>query len=635
MVDEKEIAEELSRCQADPIVREAIEKLNQELPSDLLYHSAKHTADVLHDAMLYALEDGLEQAERELLAIAAAFHDVGFIRQRKDNEALAAELATCSMRAAARFSAQQIELVERMILDTRLVATSAGLRQLRTTPLSGYLLDADLSNLGRRDFFEKGELYRRELALPPETFLKMAFELLKAHEWHTDAARRLRQKMKEENLSKLTKLIENQISFERHSEERGLSTERLAFLAQVPLVLNASLAQREVISVTLEEVRKRLKAEAATIFLRETSGRELIFWALSGANDQKLDGLRIPTERGIVGWVIQHREAAMVSDVKSDPRFFSEVDKHVGFSTKNMICAPLIVRGQECIGAVQALNCVERDFSPEDMRFLSNFAQHIALALENARLHELSKRQREKLEILDRRKNDMIQIISHEFRTPLNVVQNCADLIVSGLLKDPQTLQSMGATLKHGVDRLNRLVTAVRDVSLVSESSLVVKKEFVTVSDLLQPVLEGLSDAIAKRQLNFTWQGEKSSATLETDIGLMQVVLRNLLANAIRFTADGGSIGLTIERKLGQLCFSIWDKGIGIPDHEREAIFEKFYEIVPAREHSSGEFEFRSSGLGLGLATSRQILLALGASLHVDSKEGQGSNFSFCVPVVS
>ncbi|MBX7145596.1 MAG: GAF domain-containing protein [Oligoflexia bacterium] len=633
MVDEERIQAELARCKAEPLVREALERLEKELPGDLLYHSPNHTVDVLHDAMLYAIEDGLKSAERELLGIAAAFHDLGFIKQRKDNEVWAAQLASSMMDAAGRFSREQIELVSRMILDTRLVATSAGLRQLRTTPLSGYLLDADLSNLGRTDFFEKGELYRRELNMAPESFLKMAFDLLNSHEWHTAAARRLRQSMKEENIKRLRKLLENQISFERHSEERNANNDRLAFLAQVPLLLNASLEPREVMAVALEEVRRRLQAEAGTIFLCEPDSRELVFWALSGDGGGKLEGLRIPADRGVVGWVITHRQAAMVADVKSDPRFFSEVDRHAGFTTRNMLCAPLMVRGSECIGAVQALNRVDGEFTADDMRFLSNFAQHIALALDNARLHQLSRKQKEKLEILDRRKNDVIQMISHEFRTPLNVIQNCADLIVSGILNDPKALQSMGDTLQSGVNRLNRLVAAVRDVSLVSGEVLPLKIERVSIQQLVQPVVSGLAEAINKRNIVFEQCGTNSNEGLQTDVALVRVVLRNLLSNAIRFTKDGGKIGLQVELSPGYCTFCVWDCGIGIPAHEQATIFEKFYEVTPAKEHSSGEFEFRSCGLGLGLATSLHILKRLGTSLQLESKEGEGSKFIFRLPL--
>lgn len=198
------IDEELKR---HPIVRTTLDLLAQKLPQNLSYHSLLHTQDVVSEALQFGIKDNLPRRSLELLAIAAACHDVGFITRTVMNEPLGAAYAREQMEKAGGYTADEIALVERMILDTPIVDTVDGPRQVPSTDLSRYLLDADLSNLGRDDFFEKGELLRQELGQEQNIFRSYAYRLLNAHQWLTSSAQALRQNKKEENLKTLKSLI--------------------------------------------------------------------------------------------------------------------------------------------------------------------------------------------------------------------------------------------------------------------------------------------------------------------------------------------------------------------------------------------------------------------------------------------
>src|SRR5690606_14143605 len=135
----------------------------------------------------------------QLLVIAAAYHDTGFLVRPMDNETVGARFAREQLEEDGRFSEEEIKLVETMILDTRLVATELGPKQIPTVPLSKYLLDADLSNLGREDFFERSELLRQELGVDQDLFLVQCKRLIESHEWLTPAAKRLREEGQQKN----------------------------------------------------------------------------------------------------------------------------------------------------------------------------------------------------------------------------------------------------------------------------------------------------------------------------------------------------------------------------------------------------------------------------------------------------
>lgn len=202
--DELEYERECARLLALPLIAAIFAELERELPPNLTYHSAAHTMDVLRETVRFAMRDSVAPRERELLALAAAFHDAGFLVQPNDNEIIGADRAAAAMRGAGGYSDLEIAQVRSMILDTKLDVTGEGV-QHPSSPLAGYLLDADLGNLGRDDFWEKSELYRQELGAPAENFFGTAEELLERHSYHTPAARALRNEQKLLNLTALRK----------------------------------------------------------------------------------------------------------------------------------------------------------------------------------------------------------------------------------------------------------------------------------------------------------------------------------------------------------------------------------------------------------------------------------------------
>ncbi len=208
MVTNEDIEKTLQTVSRIPAVSEALSTVEKKLPDFLRYHSFSHTLEVLRDVIEFALIDQLPMRSIELLAVAAVTHDAGFIQRRTDNEAIGAKYARDLMMRVGGYSDDEITLVERMILDTALVHSDGELRQKPHTELSKYLLDADLGNFGREDFFEKSELQREELGEDAVPFRVQTLHLLAAHEWLTNAAKTTRQEKKDDNLAKLRALIE-------------------------------------------------------------------------------------------------------------------------------------------------------------------------------------------------------------------------------------------------------------------------------------------------------------------------------------------------------------------------------------------------------------------------------------------
>ncbi len=408
-----------------------------------------------------------------------------------------------------------------------------------------------------------------------------------------------------------------------------LPIEKLKFLSSLPLLLNSSLDFRRVISIALTNIRKELASEAATIFLREGNLNEIRFWALDNDDSSKLLGKKMPAGRGIVGWVIDRQESVLSNDVKSDSRFFNVIDEESGFKTRQIICVPLTTQGNRKLGALQILNKEDKtDFSDKDLLFVEQISYQLALSLDNALLHSSLKEQNLKLQTLERRKKEMISIIGHEFKTPLSVIQVAADMLVNGETR-PLESGKMGRTLLGGVTRLTNLVSQIANLSTVSSEDLKIVRANFSVLELMTKVMEHFLEIAKSRELHLSLKPISKDLEAYAEETLIQIVLVNLVSNAIRYTQNGGSIALSAKSEAGMVKFEVSDTGIGIPESEIPLIFEKFYEIKSSMEHSSGTFEFKSSGLGLGLPTAKSILDAHGAELEVKSIIGKGSTFYF------
>jgi signal transduction histidine kinase len=624
---EDDLKHTLDTMRAVPAVHNALTVLKEQLPKELYYHGAAHTDDVLSEVLRFALIDKVSPRELELLAIAAACHDIGFIKSPVMNEPLGAAHARAEMSKAGGYSEEEIALVERMILDTALVESGVGPKQIPSTNLSRYLLDADLSNFGRDDFFDKGELQRKELGVDQGVFRRNSLSLLNAHRWLTNAAMSLRQKKKEQNLSLLKSMVFSD------GKTSGLGFDRLGFLAKLPTLLNSSLDTQKVLKIALGELKARLDATAATIFLLDEDGKTLTFWALQGSENHRLAGTEIPADMGIVGWVIQNQEALIIKDASTDPRFFSGIDKEGGFTTRSMVCAPLSVREHSKLGAVQVLNKLSGVFSQEDLEFVTQFSHQVALAIENAQLYEAVALRSKQLELVDSRKNELMSLLAAEFRDPVSMIGTSAELLGSGALNDGFMVEKTCLALSTGVQRLSKLIADFRNLSLASSSLPLVHRERCLMQSIIRQALGSFQSVLPQREISVAMECPESIGHVDGDFNLLVIAVGNLISNAIRFTPDRGNFVIKGSRVDGFVTVEVSDHGRGMSVQEAARVFDGLAELPLPHERAASSYEFNSRGLGLGLPATKNILQAHGTQLEVRTKTGDGCSFFFSLPV--
>ena len=162
---------------------------------------------------------------------------------------------------------------------------------------------------------------------------------------------------------------------------------QLSTLNEVGALLISSLDHNVVRHRAMEAVTRLMRAETGSLLLLDRESGELYFEVALGEKGKRLKEIRLGVGEGIAGWVAAHGKPVIIHDVSKDPRFQGSVDKKSKFRTRNMVCVPVVIKGQ-VIGVLQAINRIGGVFSTEDLRLFQLFSNQAAIALDNARLYE-------------------------------------------------------------------------------------------------------------------------------------------------------------------------------------------------------------------------------------------------------
>lgn len=221
-------------------------------------------------------------------------------------------------------------------------------------------------------------------------------------------------------------------------------------------------------------------------------------------------------------------------------------------------------------------------------------------------------------------RRDFVANVSHELKTPLTSVRGFAET----LLEDdpPEDLRrSFLSSIRANTLRLQHLVDDLLDLSRLESGGWVAKKEEVDLGPAVEFLWESFQESGSARGLTFSLTGE--GAVLADMQGVAQV-LRNLIANAIRYTPDGGSVTVEISEEGPGTRIEVRDTGIGIPASALPRVFERFFRVDSARARAEG-------GTGLGLAIVRHLVDAMGGEVWAESEPGQGTSFFVTLPSAS
>lgn len=440
------------------------------------------------------------------------------------------------------------------------------------------------------------------------------------------------------------------IAIQNASLYQGEQSQRLLAekLHQVGRVLTSTLNLRGVLNAILENLHPIVAYDRGSVLL--SNGEALEFMAARGYDDNQAQlNSSIPIytdDKDNVFVKIYHtQEPLAIENVHLYPSW-KKVEGLV--SPGSWLGIPLI-RENEVIGMLSLARMDVAPYTAEEITLATAFGAQAAIALENARLFERSKRFTQQMEYevqnrtkalqdaynqleqLDRTKSSFISIASHELRTPITVLKGYSQI----LQKDPQLqgneyYTNMLAGIQSGAERLHSIVDSMLDMAKIDGRTLEIYPEPLDIFNLVQDVFVSLEQEIKERRLSFTiTPGLRNLPPIEADHDGVQKVLYHLIVNAIKYTPDTGKIIVNGRSWDSNPPDNDWpsqgieimvqDTGIGIDPQYQDLIFNKFYQTGEVALHSTGRTKFKGGGPGLGLAITQGIVTAHRGRLWVES----------------
>lgn len=283
----------------------------------------------------------------------------------------------------------------------------------------------------------------------------------------------------------------------------------------------------------------------------------------------------------------------------------------------NLFTLMVPVRREHKVIGVVVLNR-EGAFTDTQQDLVERIVARAAVAIENARLYAA-------VQAADIAKSEFVGVVAHDLKVPMTSILGYADLtLLAGGLTERQ-IEFLNK-IRDTVRRMEMLVSDLADISRIESGHFYMTETQVTVDDIVQAVRDSTMTQIQARKHTFIENIGADLPELTTDYYRLLQVLTNLVSNAVKYTPDGGTITLSVQRTNGRIEFSVADTGIGLSEEGIMMLGTKFW-------RADDEYTRSQPGTGLGFAITRSLVEQMGGHIQIESELGKGSKFTFSLPI--
>ena len=400
----------------------------------------------------------------------------------------------------------------------------------------------------------------------------------------------------------------------RHpADARVSSREALRFLTRAGRVLSSSLDPEKTMERLVRLAVPRV-ACFALIDLALPDGRldRVAYRHIDESREAFLERSEpfLPGESGLVplARVLESGKAVLVENAERDWTGGREILEQIRrLAGRSLMIVPLLA-GDDSIGVLTfGSTRTDRFYHRQDLTLARELARSASLAIQNARLYR-------KAEQAIAARDEVLGVVSHDLRNPVNRVRMAAELMTESY-DLPNGAERTAAMIVRASDEMNRLIGDLLDVTRIEAGRLSIEAALTPLDELLDRLEEAHAPAAGQKGLTWEVDREQEPVTLHVDEDRILQALGNLVGNAIKFTPEGGTVRVTTRRIPEAVRIGVADNGPGMDEDQLAHVFDRFYQT------RSGD----RRGAGLGLAIARGIIEAHAGRIDMESELGAGT----------
>ena len=417
---------------------------------------------------------------------------------------------------------------------------------------------------------------------------------------------------------------------EARTRDLARSVEQLQALGAVGQAVSSTLDLDTVLQTVVSRASQLAAADGGSIFEYDEATGEFRLRATHGYTSELVVALQtmpIRMGEGVLGSAAEQREPMQAADIAREGAYrsrFRDVLLRTGY--RALLAVPL-VREDQVIGALSVNRKAPGEFPPEVIELLRTFAIQSALAIQNARLFQELGDKGQELEAASRHKSEFLANMSHELRTPLNAIIGFSEVLgerMFGELNEKQAeyIQDILSSGRH----LLSLINDILDLSKVEAGRTELELSRFDLPAAIGSAVILVRERATRHGLALDVSVDDRLGAFVGDERKIRQILLNLLSNAVKFTPEGGRVAVRAAPANGAVEVSVTDTGIGIAPEDQEVIFQEFRQV-------GTDYARKREGTGLGLALARRFVNLHGGRIWVKSRLGEGSTFTFTLPV--
>ena len=393
-------------------------------------------------------------------------------------------------------------------------------------------------------------------------------------------------------------------------------------------LINSSLDIEDVLDRAMKWAEEFMNAEASSVYQLDEKKQELFVRLARGEKKDPIRRITLKVGEGVAGHVVQTGKPMVIQDVSTEERFSDKFDKITGFTTRSILCVPLMLRNAP-IGALQVINKKTGEpFNRADLELLYAIAQHVAIAMENAnlykRLEESNDMTTQELRITQQKlirserlaaMGNLVQGVAHEIRNPVTTIGGFSQRIK----KEFGDNEKIGKYVDIIIEETNRLENLVRRIREFAEAQVCI----LTLEKPDTVLLEALKQAkdTAKGQgVKVVTEIPSELPKMRIDANQLLTALNNLLENALEAMPAGGTLTLEANLTSEHLLIVVEDTGCGIPKEKLAAVYDPFVTS-------------KTKGAGLGLTLVHQVAMNHHGEIQLSSEVNRGTVVTLRLPL--